>query len=177
MRIVLLSLFCITHVISYSQKELINVYEKSFNPDKLLQVKEIDNHYFIVSSVFMFDKTKNTSKLSLLSKAILFQYLKKRDKKITSLELKNFKNAFSWKKNKKEYLFSFISKSSVKYIYTKAKNTKSNDIIYKEIKLESIDKKSIMIHEQLKSLYFQISDMKHYNIQIDKIMEAKFHDF
>jgi hypothetical protein len=178
MKVVLLFIFCLTHLFAYSQKELISIYETNFNQEKLLQVKEIDNHYFIVSSTFIFDNKKNINKLSLISKAILFQYLKKQDKKIQSLELQKFQTAFSWKKNQKEYLFSFIPKSLVRPIYIKSKNMQTEDIIYKEIKnLEKIKKKNIVIHEQLKSLYFQISDIKNYNIQAEKIMEMKFNDF
>jgi hypothetical protein len=178
MKIVFLSLFVVLNLFGYSQKDLVKIYEINFKENELLKVKEIDNHYFIVSSTFLFDNKKNINKLSLLSKAILFQYLKKQDKKIQSLELQKFQTAFSWKKNQKEYLFSFIPKSLVRPIYIKSKNMQTEDIIYKEIKnLEKIKKKNIVIHEQLKSLYFQISDIKNYNIQAEKIMEMKFNDF
>ena len=165
------------NLLAFSQKD-VDIYENNFSQNKLLEVKEINDSYYIISSRLIFDEKSNVPKLTLISKAILFQYLKKKDKKTESVILKEFQTSFSWKKNKKEYLFSFIKKDNVTLIYTKNKKKENKSILYEEIeRLEEIENKNILIYEELKSLYLQIADIKNYNIQIDKIMEIKFNEF
>jgi hypothetical protein len=165
------------NLLAVSDKDM-KIYENNFNKDELLKVKEINNSYYIISSKIDFEEKDNIQQLTLISKAVLFQYLKKKDKKLKSLILKNFQTSFSWKKDKKEYLFSFIKKDNVQLIYIENKKKENKSILYKEIKkLEKIKNKNLLIHKELKSLYFQIADMNNYNIQVDKIMEIKFNEF
>jgi hypothetical protein len=177
MKIIFSLLFVFINLSAFSTKDLIELYENNFKEDKLLQVKEIDNYYFIVSSSIPFSDRKDTNKLELLSKFLLFKYLKEKDKKIESLELTKFKTALSWQKSSKKYLFSFIKKDNVKSIYLKNKDTTLQLTLDNEIKtLEDFKDKNITIYEQLKELYYQNADMDNYNKQMDSIMKVKFNE-
>lgn len=177
MKIIFSLLFIFINLFAFSTKDLIGLYENNFKVDKLLQVKEIDDYYFIVSSTVQFNHRKDTDKLELLSKSLLFKYLKKRDKKIESLELTKLNTALSWQKSSKSYLFSFIKKKNVKSIYIKNTETRLQVTLDNEIKtLEDLKDKNITIYKQLKELYYQNADMDNYNKQMDLIMKVKFNE-
>ena len=173
MKMILFFLLTLLSLFAFSQRDLISIYENNFSTDELLKVKEINNHYFIVSSTIKFDR-RNNNKLNLISKAILFQYLKNQDIKIKGLELKQFQNALSWEKNHREYLFNFIKKENVNPLY-ELNISEENNIILEEIKLlEELKDKNETIHQQLKSLYFQKADIENYNREMDMIMKLKY---
>ena len=174
MKIVLLFTLLFSVLMALSSIEAIKLYEKNFTKDALLEVKKLDGYYIVLSSTINFG-IDESRKLNLIAKYLILEYLKKNDKKITSLTLHGFQNAAQWKTEDRLYLLSFVKQEEVKPDYTPTKKIEKESILDEEIALlEQSKNKDEVIHRQLKNLYFQKGNMENYNREVDILMNIKF---
>ncbi len=174
MKIVLLFPLLFSALMALSSAEAIKLYEKNFTKDTVLEVKRLDGYYIILSSTIDFGISENR-KLNLIAKYLILKHLKKSDKKITAITLHGFQNAAQWKDEDRLYLLSFVKQEQVKPDYTPTKKIEKRSILDDEITLlEQSRNKDEIIHQQLKSLYFQKGDMENYNREVDILMNIKF---
>jgi len=176
MRIALLFFLLFSNLIALSSVEAVKIYEKNFKKDTILEVKELDGYYIVLSSTINFGIDENR-KLNLIAKHLILKHLKKNDKKITAITLHGFRNAAQWKSEDRLYLLSFVKQEGVGPDYTPVKKREDKSILDDEIiLLEQSRNKDEVIHEQLKNLYFQKGDMENYNKEVDILMDKKFNE-
>ena len=163
-------------VVSISTQNIIKLYEKNFKKSTVLQVKELNGYYIVLTSTINFG-IEETRKLNLIAKHQIFEYLKKSDKKITSITFNGFQNAVQWKDEDRLYLLSFVKRDKVIPDYTPMKKKEGKSVIDEEIiLLKQLRNKDVVIHKQLKNLYFQKGDIVNYNREIDILMYKKFNE-
>jgi hypothetical protein len=177
MRIGFLLLLISSMLFPFSSADIIQLYKKNFTQKELLKIKQVDGYYIILSSTIDFGQNES-QKLNLIAKRLILRFLKKNDKRINSLIIQNFQNAITWKKTNHIYLLSFVKIDNVISKYETLNDSNQSSILENEVKyLENIKDKTLPIHQQLKSLYFQKGDMENYGKEIDILMEYKFKGF
>ncbi len=161
---------------SLSSLEVVKLYENNFKRDTILEVKELDGYYIILSSTINFG-IDESRKLNLIAKYLILKHLKKNNKKITAITLHGFSNAAQWKNEDRLYLLSFVKQNGVETDYAPVKKRENRSILDDEIALlEQSRNKDEVIHRQLKNLYFQKGDMENYNREVDILMDKKFNE-
>lgn len=108
--------------------------ESNFTKDEYLKVKIIDDSYFIVSSSIKLGRASNR-RLTLIAKRLLFKHIKKSDKDIKQLELKQFQSGLVWSTEYKNFMLSHIKINNVINIYTTNQDIKKNTILKDEIEI------------------------------------------
>ena len=164
------------NLFGFSVQELKEIYYKNFIKSDFLKVKEINNYYFILSSTTIKSDRDEIQKLTLISKYLLFNYLKKRDNNLSSISIKEFQSPLTWKETNKNYLFSFVKKDFITNIYIKSKEINSTIIDNEIEQLNKIKNKNLDDYQLLKNFYLIKGDMDNYNKTVDNIMELKFNE-
>lgn len=159
-----------------AEAQTVNDYKKYFDLTKPYQIKEEEgNYYILVSSPFLDADARRG--MILISKAILFKFLKENDKNLTSIDIERFTPEISWENNGRLFLVSIVNKKNIKRYYNEAYPTEYHNAVLSEIKqLVSIPQKNKDIHERLKELYFLIGDFDNYNKEVDIIMDIIFNE-
>ena len=151
--------------------------KKHFVPGKYYQVQQDEKKYYILTSS-PFKDAYARKNLSLMSKAALFKFISKIDKEVTGLDIREFGIKYFYEEKKRLFAISIVEKNNVVLRYEKSqcKGKYTASILEEIAKLEDIDPKTKVIHEQLKELYFLDGDIDNYEKQSDILMEIIFNE-
>ncbi len=114
--------------------------------------------------------------MALLSKALLFRFVKETNKKVTGLELQHFNIKAMWEESGRLFSVCTIELKDMKKKYEPAMDNGFSALKDEIAKLEAIEKKTTEIHEQLKELYFITGDLENFDKQTDILMDIKFNE-
>jgi hypothetical protein len=147
-----------------------------FKSDKPFQVIEEETG-FLVFATSAFHDSQAKRFLGIMSKAVLLRHIKKKDKKVTGIEVRGSEANQYYEKDGGLVAVSVLDKENVTLLYDVQERGQAENEFKREIKrLEAVEPKTKQIHSQLKELYFISGDIENYNKQSDILMEILFNE-